>query len=239
MAFTTAEIKARRQAARAKRSQTAEGTSAPDTKQTGYWLGELSKPTEQTPIGLSEQERSSIYGLGRTQIQGATRASAEAMKEFMGGKGFRAGESGIADTPIAGIMRGGQQQLGDFATSMAAQEAKDRFAQRFQLSQLDQQRLLGGAGIAGGLETANIGAQATLGAARAGAGAARYAAGLGAETAANRLGWEQERFKDYTFPYEKQQGSFGNLMQIYGMQQQSQQDRYAPWYQGLVNTYSQ
>ena len=189
------------------------------------WLQQLQqRPNIQ--VGLTDQERSAIYGLGRQQIQGATRTSAEQLRTAMGGQGFRAGESGIADTALANIYRGGAEQLAQYSGNLAAQEAQNRFSQRLGIEQLMSNRLGTGAGILGSLRGAQMQAGATTAAAR-----------MAANTAADRLSWEKERFKEYTFPWEQEQGTWGNLMQMYGMQQQGQQYAYQPWYTAMINAY--
>ena len=70
------------------------------------------------------------------------------MKTWMGGRGFRAGEAGIADVPLMQIARGGQEQLSRAAGGLAAEEARIAPQIGLQTAGLDLQRLLGGGQLA-------------------------------------------------------------------------------------------
>jgi len=127
-----------------------------------YWMQQMEAPIT-ADIGLSEQERQSIYNLARRQNQSATNAAAEEMLGAMGGRGFRAGDSGIADTAIGKIYGEGAERLGQVGTQTAIEEAKDRFAQNAQLANLNLQRLQGGGSLAAQLKQAQLaGAQLGL-----------------------------------------------------------------------------
>lgn len=79
------------------------------------------------PIGLSERERTDIFNVGQGQIQTATDVAMEQMREIMGSRGFRAGESGIADTILGSIAKEGQRTLSQFGKEMSIDEARRRF----------------------------------------------------------------------------------------------------------------
>lgn len=120
-----------------------------------YWMQELTTPVT-ADIGLSEPERQGIYNLARRQIQSGTNASAAELEGKMGGKGFRAGESGIADTAIGNIYSQGAERLGQVGLQTSIEEAKNRFAQNLALSQLNQNRLLGGGDLSAKLKANQI-----------------------------------------------------------------------------------
>lgn len=79
------------------------------------------------PIGTSERERTDIFNVGRGQIQTSTDVAMEQMRELLGSKGFRAGESGIADTLLGGIAKEGQKTLSQFAKEQTIEESRRRF----------------------------------------------------------------------------------------------------------------
>jgi len=106
------------------------------------FLESLTKPIEYKSRA---KER---WNLARGQIQGATKLEAEQMKTYMGGKGFRGGESGIADTALGRVARGGSERLSEASRMIALSEA-DR-AQQYEMMNL--QRLLGGGQLALGGE---------------------------------------------------------------------------------------
>ncbi len=80
-----------------------------------------------TPIGTSERERTDIFNVGRGQIQTSTDVAMEQMRELLGSKGFRAGESGIADTLLGGIAKEGQRTLSQFGKEISIEESRRRF----------------------------------------------------------------------------------------------------------------
>jgi len=79
------------------------------------------------PIGTSERERTDIFNVGRGQIQTSTDIAMEQMREMMGSRGFRAGESGIADTILGGIAKEGQRTLSQFGKEISIEESRRRF----------------------------------------------------------------------------------------------------------------
>ena len=66
-----------------------------------WYEEQLKTPIRGGAVGMTGAESAAKYGLARRQIQGATKTAMEQTKSAMGGKGFRAGESGIADTAMA------------------------------------------------------------------------------------------------------------------------------------------
>lgn len=101
----------------------------------------LSRPI---PYNNLQQQR---YNIARGQIQGGTRTALEQMKTFMGGRGFRAGEAGIADAPLTGVATRGQELLSRASTEIATSEAE----RKQQIDMMNLQRMMGGAqlGLAG------------------------------------------------------------------------------------------
>jgi hypothetical protein len=84
------------------------------------------------PIGLSERERTNMFNIGRGRIQTATNVAMEQMREKLGARGFRAGESGLADTILGKIATEGQRQLSDYGRQIESEEALRRFAERLE-----------------------------------------------------------------------------------------------------------
>ncbi|MBW1975266.1 MAG: hypothetical protein JRI45_06810 [Deltaproteobacteria bacterium] len=180
-----------------------------------WYMEQLKSPLRTGLVGLRGAERQNIYNLARRQIQGGARAEAEQMRTLMGGRGFRAGESGIADTAIQQALRAGTERLGALSGQLAAEEAQRRSQERLQLAGLNLQRMTG---------AGQIGAQFAQ------AGAQRAAARMAQETALKRLGWEKERFKEYEYPYQQQTDAWKRLQWLYGSmlgQQAQDWDRYA------------
>lgn len=86
----------------------------------------------------------SRYNIARGQIQGGTRTAMEQMKTYMGGRGFRGGESGFADTALGQIATGGAQRLSQAGLEIGESEA----AQRQEYDRMNLQRMLGGGQLA-------------------------------------------------------------------------------------------
>jgi hypothetical protein len=78
-------------------------------------------------VGLSEKERTNIFNTGRGRIQTATNVAMEQMKETLGEKGFRPGDSGLADTILGKIAIKGQSELSDWGRQIESQESIRRF----------------------------------------------------------------------------------------------------------------
>jgi len=184
----------------------------PNVEDRKYWLTELANPVT-AQIGLTDPERQGVYNLARKQQTGAESTAMEALKASGAGRGFRAGESGFMDTAMGKLYGQGAERLGGYANEQAIQEVKDRFNQNMQLNQLNQNRLLGGGNMLMGFGQADT------------AEAAVRNQGKGLE-------WEKEKFGQ-TFPWEQETTRMNQLMQMMGMMGQSQQDVYAPYYQGI------
>lgn len=184
------------------------------------WQQKLAQPV-QIKTGLSEIERKRIYGLGRRQATGAQQASMERMREMMGGKGFRMGESGIADTAMGQMMSTGAEQLGGMAQEQALSERQRRFEEASTTAGITTQRLAAGM-------------QGKVGLAQAGSAAA--AARIHAELGREQLGWQKEQYGQ-EFEYRGEQSALDRMMDMYRMQYGSQEtayDRYAGMYgQGM------
>ena len=84
------------------------------------------------PIGTSERERTDIFNVGRGQIQTSTDIAMEQMRELLGSRGFRAGESGIADTILGGIAKEGQRTLSQFGKEISIEETRKGLYWSFQ-----------------------------------------------------------------------------------------------------------
>ena len=81
-----------------------------------WYMQQLKKPVDLGGTGSTSALK---YGLARGQIQGGTRTAMEQARESMGGRGFRAGESGLADTTIAQIATQGASRLGEAYNQIA------------------------------------------------------------------------------------------------------------------------
>jgi len=181
-------------------------------RDTNYWLEELKKPVEETGA-LSDAERQRIFNLARNQQVGSQTAQMAGLKEALGSRGFRAGDSGIADTALGNLYRSTQENLAGEAGKIAMDEA----ARRERLAQLNIARLTGGGDI-----------MAKLRQAAASAAGARTGLKLGEE----QLAWEKEKFGQ-TFPYQKQQDWMNNLFRLWGGMGASQNEVYAPYLNAL------
>ena len=108
---------------------------------------ELTKPFAQLEksyasdidVGLSEKERTNIFNVGRGRIQTATNVAMEQMKETLGEKGFRAGDSGLADTILGKIAMKGQTELSEFGRQIESQESIRRFMEKLDLGRFGLQ----------------------------------------------------------------------------------------------------
>jgi hypothetical protein len=167
-----------------------------DNTKMAYWQKNLATPIT-AEIGLSDQERQGIYNLARRQGQGATNAAAGELEQKMGGRGFTAGDSGIADTALGKIYGAGAEQLGAFGQTIALDEAKNRFAQNMDLSNANLNRMSTGGNIALG----QFSSENQLRAAQAQASAQVQAARIGAESDTARLALDKEKFAEDTRRY--------------------------------------
>ena len=174
------------------------------------WLTELKTPIS---AGLSTGDLQTQYNQMRNQIQGTWGAGAETLKGQLGERGFRAGESGLADTALGGLYEQGSQALSKGATDVYLDEAK----RSQDLANMNLQRLTSGGSLAAELE--KIRAQ-------------RAATGSAAGGAAARLAWEKEKFGKQ-FPWEQEMQATGQLFDLMGMMGGSQQQVYAPYYEAL------
>ena len=170
------------------------------------WMAQLSKPIE---AGLSKGDLAREYNQMRGQIQGGTKAMAEEMKGSMLGRGFRSGESGIADSAIGRIYEQGGTNLAAAGTNVYLDEAK----RRQDLAGMNLQRMLG----AGGLELQNLASKRTT--------------GLGSD----QLAWDKDRFGQQ-LGFEKEQAAFGQeqtmmdqYMNFLRMMQGSQEEEYGAY----------
>ena len=112
----------------------------PTMGQTPYagFLQELTKPIEYK--GRAEER----FRAARGQIQAGTKMEMGQMEKYMGGRGFRGGESGIADVAMGRVARGGAERLGQASQQIAESEA----ARAQGYAGLELQRKLGAGGLA-------------------------------------------------------------------------------------------
>lgn len=105
------------------------------------YAGFLQQLTQPIDYQDRSQQR---YNIARGYIQSGTRTAMEQAKTYMGGRGFRGGESGYADVPFARIATGGAERLSRAQAEIGESEA----ARRQQYEQLELQRKLGGGQLA-------------------------------------------------------------------------------------------
>lgn len=215
-------------------------------KQLQTAMGGLLTPVTGT-IGLSDRERQAIYNQSRSNIQSATKAMmGELGGQMAATRGLRAGESGVADSAMGQLARQGAEQLGQFGSQIAIDEANNRFNQGMQLENLNLQRLLG-AGKFGEILTgidqgnAGLGLQAlnTMG------GLEQFAKQLQAQQdqsaaagsrAADAEAWDRERWQK-EFDYQQQMDALKLLFGYQDTVSQNQNSRYQPYWSGLASTY--
>ncbi len=115
-------------------------------RQTPYagFLSELTRPVG-TPYQSQFKERA---GLLREYTQGAYSTAAEGVREKLGAKGIRPGESGIADTAIGRIQKAGAEELTRGYRGLASEEGRREQEFKLGTAGLNLQRQLGGAGLA-------------------------------------------------------------------------------------------
>ena len=165
---------------------------------TGTITGQVQQPGAATPTGsgiqqemgqspyagflqgltqpIDYQDRSQQrYNIARGFIQSGTRTAMEQAKTYMGGRGFRGGESGMADVALGRIATGGAERLSRAGLEISESEA----ARRQQYEQLELQRKLGGGQLA---LTGEEGALNRM--------MEYYRARLGAETAEYQPWWQ-------------------------------------------------
>ncbi len=165
---------------------TAPGTTV-GTGETDYWLNQLKTPID-AQIGLSDQERRRLSNVGRAQIQGSTKAMMDEFTSAAGGRGFRAGESGLTDTGLSRIAQGGVSALSGYESNLAINEANNRFGQNMALNQANLARMQAGGGLAA--TQLGIGTQRDLGMAGIGA---QYDVGMrGLDTQLTGMGIQRD-----------------------------------------------
>jgi hypothetical protein len=179
------------------------------------WEQELQTPIT-ADIGLSERDRQGIYNLARKQVQGGWGAAAETLKGQLAGRGFRVGETGFADVPLAQMYSQGVEQLGNVGRDIALEERKRRFEENQALASLNLQRSLGAGGIA----------------------AQREATGAAAGTSANQLAWDKEKYAQQ-LAWDKESQALSQLLGLYGGMMGEEEDVYAPYYDVAKQGYNQ
>ena len=105
------------------------------------YAGFLQQLTQPVDYQDRSQQR---YNIARGYIQSGTRTAMEQAKTYMGGRGFRGGESGIADTALGKIATGGAERLSRASLEIGESEA----AKRQQYEMMNLQRMLGGGQLA-------------------------------------------------------------------------------------------
>jgi hypothetical protein len=110
-------------------------------------IGELQDPIN-IETGLTAPWYQQAFNRMRGQIQTGTKTNLEQMQKYTGGRGFRPGESGMADTLMGGVARQGAERLASGSGELAAHQLERGFGQKLSLEQLNLQRKLGGAGLA-------------------------------------------------------------------------------------------
>lgn len=111
------------------------------------FISEMQQPID-IPTGLNAPWYQQAFNRMRGQIQTGTRANLAQIQQFTGGRGFRTGESGMADTLIGREARAGSQRLAGASAGLAESQLERGFGQRLSLEQLNLQRRLGAGGLA-------------------------------------------------------------------------------------------
>ena len=196
----------------------------------------------QMDVGLTPQERQDILNQARMNISGQTLAGIRELERALGGRGFGFGESGLADTALAQLLRGGQQQFAQLAQNLATQEAQNRFAQRLALEQLNLDRILGGGKFADLLEQTGLGrmglglqALASIGGLEQFIEELRQRA-LDRAAIAGRHADEMELARQ-RFEYQQQMDALDLLAKLYGSALGQQEARYSPYWDAVQRSY--
>ena len=153
-------------------TQTPTGSGIAEEMGQSPYAGFLQQLTQPIDYQDRSQQR---YNIARGYIQSGTRTAMEQAKTYMGGRGFRGGESGIADTALGRIATGGAERLGRAQAEIGESEA----ARRGEYERMNLQRQLGGGQLA---LTGEEGALNRM--------MEYYRARLGAETAEYQPWWQ-------------------------------------------------
>jgi hypothetical protein len=89
--------------------------------------------TTATPDEYQQQ----AFNLSRRQNQGGWSAGLGTLQQALGGRGFKTGESGVADNAIGNYLSQQSEGLGQSSTALAVEGAKNKFLQNFNLDQLN------------------------------------------------------------------------------------------------------
>jgi len=95
---------------------------------------------ETAPEWGTEDYQQGMYNLAREQISGQTAADTEYARTQLGGKGLRAGESGIANKALMNIRREGSERLGTESRKMAMQGMGAKYGQQQDLMNMIMQK---------------------------------------------------------------------------------------------------
>lgn len=187
----------------------------------------------EVPIGLSERERKGIFGLGRRQVAGAVQRSMGNVREALAGSNLA--ETGIGQRLMISEAAKGREQLGQYGTQIALDEAKRRHGESMALEQLNLQRAQAAGGLYGGMST--------MEGARLGWGlqAGQFGAGMEMkeeEARQRRIAQQaaQRRWKEQ-FASQQTQQAISNLMGYRQTLSREQQAGYAPYYAAQSQAY--
>ncbi len=111
------------------------------------FISEMAQPIE-IESGLNAPWYQQAFNRLRGNIQTGTKLNLAQMRKYTGGKGFRPGASGMADTLMAGVAREGSQRLTGAASGLAEMQTREGFNQKLSVEQLNLQRRLGAGGLA-------------------------------------------------------------------------------------------
>jgi len=89
-----------------------------------------------TRPGMNEEEIQREIQMRKRGIQRDVKLGSEQWKRYMGGKGFRGGESGIADVGYQQLFRAGQERAGQATQEVRSEAAQRRFQEQMQLGGL-------------------------------------------------------------------------------------------------------
>lgn len=94
-------------------------------------------PQGTATAGMAEADWRNMTNLARRSAQSSWGAGAESLKRDLGGSGFRAGESGIADSALGQYYGQQAESLGQTTSGMAVEEAKNKFMQNLNIDNMN------------------------------------------------------------------------------------------------------
>ena len=201
-------------------------------------MTQLATP-ETAPLGMTEAERQTMINMARMNIAAQTQAQINQILNTLGGRGFRAGESGQVDTALASIMRGGQEQLGQAITTLMLDEARRRAQQDLALRQLNLSRLTAIPEFASLLEQGDLNRiQMALRALEAAGGLEQFLKQFGLQkeqlAASQAATAAAQELRERQFQYQQEMDALKLLLGLYGQETELQQSIFNPYWRAIL-----